>query len=262
MSSSKCPVNKCDGTGIILVDYPPNGYYKDYNYPHTVSHRCECSGKSSAEFRRSRAYLPYQYSSMKGKDFDWNLYNCDVTKQKMIVNDFIINFTDYEKSSKGLYVYSRTKGSGKTMLSAVIANELMDRISMSVKFVTVLDLLELVKKNYKSGDYNDEIAEFYKARLLILDDIGTEIKKEHTDMVLFQLINERCNKKLTTIFTSNLAIENLSLDERTIDRINSMAIMINIPDVPVRKNKTEKENMDFLYRNREKSSKTWYSDDK
>lgn len=245
-----------------MTEYPPHGYYKNYNYPHTVARKCECSGKTSSEYRRSRAYLPLKYSNVRASDFKWDIYNCDVQNQIRIMNDFLTYFEDYEKASKGLYIYSRTKGSGKTMLSCVIANELMNQISMSVKFTTVLDLLELIKKNYKSGDLNEEIAEFYKARLLILDDIGTEIKKEHTNMILFQLINERCNKKLTTIFTSNLLIESLKLDERTVDRINSMAIVVEIPDVPIRKMKTEKENVDFLNRSRHKPARTWYLDEK
>lgn len=249
-SSSKCPVHKCDGTGVILIEYPPFGYAKDYGHYHTVAHKCECKGKSNVEHRRERALLPPQYLKVKASDFDWNIYsvhgNIDTSAQKRIVNLFITQFAEYEKAGKGIFLYSKAKGSGKTMLSCIIANELIARLSLSVKFISVIDLLELVKKNYKGGDYNEDIESFFKTRLLILDDIGTEHKTEHTDMVLYRLINERSNNNLTTIFTSNLSIDQLKLDERTVDRINKMAISVDLPNICVRKIKAEEEKKKFL----------------
>lgn len=248
--SSKCPVHKCDGTGIILIEYPPYGYEKDYGYTHTVAHHCECSGKASSEYRRSRSLLPKEFINKQGKDFNWNLYGCDTDYPKSIVNDFIMNFYDFEKKGFGLYIYSKTKGSGKTMLSCCIANELMERVDMPVKFVTILDFMDIVKKNYKNDDFNEDIKALYKARLLILDDLGVEIKKEHTDMKLYQLINERCNNQLSTIITSNLKLDELKLDERTVDRIEKMGMVVELPNVPIRRYKAEEEKKKFLSRNR------------
>lgn len=250
ISSSKCPVHKCDGTGIILVEYPPFGYAKEYGLSHTVAHKCECSGKANIDHRRERSMLPPQYLNKKAKDFNWEIYKqqggFDINPQKKMVNLFITQFTEFEKAGKGIFLYSKAKGSGKTLLSCIIANELIERYSLSVKFTSVIDLLEMVKKNYKNGDYNEDIDSFFKSRLLILDDIGTECKTDHTDMILYRLINERCNNRLTTVFTSNLSIDQLKIDERTVDRINKMAISIDIPNVCVRKIKAEEEKIDFL----------------
>lgn len=248
--SSKCPVHKCDGSGIILVEYPPFGYYEDYDEYCTVAHHCECSGKASSEYRRSRSLLPKEFLDKQGKDFNWNLYGCDTDSPKSIVNDFILNFQDFEKQGFGLYIYSKTKGSGKTMLSCCIANELMNRVDMSVKFITILDFMDMVRKNYKNEDYSDDIKSLFKARLLILDDLGVEIKKEHTDMMLYQLVNERCNNQLSTIITSNLKADELKLDERTVDRLDRMGMFIELPNVPIRRNKAEEEKKKFLSRNR------------
>lgn len=248
--SSKCPVHKCDGTGIILVEYPPYGYEKDYGYPHIVAHHCECSGKANSDYRRSRSLLPKEFLNKQGKDFNWNLYNCDIEYPKSIVNDFILNFHDFEENGLGLYIYSKTKGSGKTMLSCCIANELIERVDMPIKFITVLDFMELVRKNYKNDDYGDDIHSLFKARLLILDDLGVEMKKEHTDMMLYRLVNERSNNQLSTIITSNLKFDELKLDERTIDRIGKMGAVVELPNVPIRRNKAEEDKRKFLSRNR------------
>lgn len=248
--SSKCPIHKCDGSGVILVEYPPYGYAKDYGYYHTVAHKCECAGATSSDYRRSRSLIPKEYLDKKGKDFNWSLYSCNVDNQKAIVNDFIINFTDFEMNGKGLYIYSKTKGTGKTMLSCCIANEILQKYDMSVKFISVLDFMDLVRKNYKNDEYGEEIHSLFRCRLLILDELGVEMKKEHTDMMLYQLINERCSNRLTTIITSNLTIEELNLDDRTVDRIDKMGIAIKLPDVPIRRIRAEEEKKQFLMRKR------------
>lgn len=231
------------------MEYPPYGYDRDYGYIHTVAHKCLCSGKSNIEFRKSRSMIPPQYLNVRATDFKWDVYDKNnVDPIKKIVNDFIINFRDYEKQSYGLFLYSRTKGSGKTMLSCVIANELIERYAISVKFTTVLDFLDMIRKNYKNDDYSEDIEALFKSRLLILDDIGIEKKSEHTDMKLYQLINERCSNNLVTIFTSNLSINELKLDERIIDRVNKMAVTLDIPEVPVRRIKVDEEKRKFLNR--------------
>lgn len=233
-----------------MIEYPPYGYAKDYGYCHIVAHKCECSGKINAEYRQSRALIPAKYVNKHAFDFDWNVYGCDIQQQKYIVNDFIQNFHEYEASGVGLYIYSKTKGSGKSLLSAIIANTLMEKMSLSVKFIAVVDLLEMVRKNYKAGDYDNDIEAFFKTRLLILDDIGVEMKKEHTDLILYRLINERSNNRLTTIFTSNLPIDDLKLDDRTIDRINEIAAVVDIPNVPVRRNMAAEKKRNFIFRNK------------
>lgn len=249
--SDKCPFHKCDGSGRILVEYPAHGFEKDYGYPHIVAHPCECSGKSNSDYRRSRALIPPEYIGKRIVDFDWSIYEkykCDVSPIKKIVNDFINNYHEYEKKPFGLYLYSKTKGSGKTLLSTIIAEELISRYSVSVKFITVLDFLSMVKKNYKADEYSDDILSLFQTRILILDDIGIEIKKEHTDMILYQLINERCNNHLITLYTSNLSLEELKLDDRIIDRINKTTIVLDIPNVPVRRIRSDEDKMKFLQR--------------
>lgn len=232
-----------------MIEYPSGGYEKGYGYAHTVAHKCECSGKASAGFRRARSMIPFEFIDAKGKDFDWTLYETNVALQKKIINAFVTKYKEFEKKSKGLYLYSKTKGSGKTMLACCLANEILETINMSVKFVTALDYIELVKSTYESKEYKEELRSLYSARLLILDDIGVEAKNsrnEHTDMMLYKLINDRVSDKLMTIITSNVRLDDLKTDERTVDRIRKMSIVVNIPEVPVRMKLAESENVDFL----------------
>ena len=57
--------------------------------------------------------------------------------------------------------------------------------------------------------------------LLILDDLGTEFNNSYTLAQLYQLINDRLNKGLSTVITSNIHLNEIKpkYDERIYSRI-------------------------------------------
>ena len=83
--------------------------------------------KEETEFRKARSMVPFNFIGLKGKDFNWDIYGKDVNKAKKYVNNFILKFEQFRKHGMGLYIYSATKGSGKTMLSCCILNEISER---------------------------------------------------------------------------------------------------------------------------------------
>lgn len=201
---------------------------------------------TNGEYRRARAMLPFSYIGMRASDFDWGVYGEELPDQKQAVNAFILNFGAWQKEGKGLYIYSKTKGSGKTMLSCCLANELMERLDIVVKFISIPELLEMTKKSFKDFSEKAELDSIRKAELLVLDDIGTEMKKEWVDSVLFRLIDWRYTNKLVTIFTSNIEIDSLKLDERIIDRIYEMCVPLALPEKSIRRQKSDKKNSEFM----------------
>ena len=132
------------------------------------------------------------------------------------------------------------------MLACCIVNALIQRRNVCVKFISIPDFLELTKKKYKGIVDKEEIDSITGAELLIVDDIGVEMKKEWIDTELFRLIDSRYNRKLVTIFTSNLPIEELKIDERIADRINARSIILRLPDVSIRGQQNERDKKMFL----------------
>lgn len=206
--------------------------------------------ESDSRFRRIRAMIPFKYQGLRGNDFNWSIYNVDVGEQLRLINGFMINFNRFREEGKGLYIYSQTKGSGKTMLACCLLNELSYRYAVSTKFVTVLDFIEMTKKSFK-GEMEDVDA-IYKAGVLILDDIGVQMSKEWVDTVLYRLINDRYNNKRITIYTSNIPVDKLKIDERTAERIEADTFCIDMPEVPIRKqqtNETKDQLLDTILKN-------------
>lgn len=186
-----------------------------------------------SEFRRVRAMVPFEFMNLTGKDFDWTSYDTDIAGEKDLVSNFIMNYPQFVEKGMGLYIYSGTKGSGKTMLSCCILNEISKRYRGSTKFINILDFLEMTKKDFQGTE--SETQALYNASLLVIDDIGVQMKKEWVDTVLYRLINDRYINQKPTIYTSNVLIEDLRMDDRILDRIDSSTCLVSLPEVPVRK---------------------------
>lgn len=202
----------------------------------------------NGKFRSARSMIPFEHLDKRAKDFDWALYgdDSDVEKGRKMANAFVLNFQKFRQAGKGLYIHSNTKGTGKTYLSYCLANEVMVRYDVNVKFTSVLEYLDLTKKGYSSMADKEEKDGIIRATVLILDDIGVEVSKEWVNTMLYQLINYRYDNKLITIFTSNYPLEQLKVDDRIKDRINFMCLPLHIPEVPIRLMETDKANSEFI----------------
>lgn len=209
--------------------------------------RYNCSSAAETGFRRSRAMMPFQYMDKTGKDFDWNIYGVDSEESKKVVNAFLIKFPEVSEHGFGLYIYSKTKGSGKTMLSCCIINELAKRyVAYSYKFCSVPDLIELTK-DFHNQEAQKAVRELYSCSVLVLDDIGAQMSKEWTNSVLYRLINTRMNDKRVTIYTSNMEMDKLNLDERIIDRISAGTYKVSLPEVSIRQKEAWERKREVLY---------------
>lgn len=244
--SYQCKYKKCDGTGWITTVYPPYGYREDYQYSCEVVSKCICNGgKDASEFRRIHSMIPSEYLDKRGKDFKWDLYQEDINRQKSIINSFITKFSEFDNHGKGLYIYSTTRGSGKTFLSCCIANELSEK-GIKVKFINVLDLIDLCKKNFDKDAYRDEIDALFNAHVLIIDDLGCEKGSEWFDNLFLRLVNTRHGKKKIMIYTSNICPERLKFDDRISSRIQEASINIKLPDENIRSILAKEKTNEFL----------------
>ena len=193
--------------------------------------------------RKSRSMMPLEYVYKSAKDFKWDMYCEDVETQKKIANVFVVKFQEFKKQGRGLFISSKTKGSGKTFLACCIANEVLKDHDISVKFVTVPDYLEIVKDK----DKKDLISEILNCSLLILDDIGVETdKQEWINNALFRLVDSRKNRMLPTIYTSNYAMDELPGEERITERVIECSVPLVMPEQNIRRKKAEEKTKDFL----------------
>lgn len=196
------------------------------------------------------ANIPTEFIGVKVNDFNCMLYTTTkainvATAARKATKNYILEFEKYNAEGKGLYYYSNEKGSGKTMLALALGNALMSIYSMSVKFVTTLDLFAEIKKTYdKNSEFKEsELLDSLKqVQVLILDDIGTEKQGGWVNEILYQILNTRMASKLVTIFTSNVHLSQLKHDERIKSRIEKMSFPVQMPEESIRRQIANREN--------------------
>lgn len=205
---------------------------------------------------KDRANIPQSFYDKRLSDFDWNIYKdssgreINMSEKKSYIESFINDFEKWEKQGLGFYIYSEMKGSGKTFLASCICNSLIDKYPIGTRFVAASQLLDIAKNSNGSGDYeHDQLALLCNCKLLVIDDIGQ--KNCGTDWmndVLFQIVDARYQKKIVTIFTSNMNMQQLSnaVDDRIADRINRMTIQLTLPNYAVRAKEANEQKLNFL----------------
>lgn len=105
---------------------------------------------------------------------------------------------------------SGNPGLGKTFLSACIAAAVADR-GYSVVYETAGHLLTKMERARFSGDEaaRQEAESYTQCDLLILDDLGTEMPGQFTNVALYGLINDRLLAGRPTIISTNLTSDEL-----------------------------------------------------
>ncbi len=123
----------------------------------------------------------------------------------------------FAKKPDGWLVLTGSSGSGKTHLAASVANNLI-KAGQPALFIVVPDLLDHLRSTFSPGSeisYDELFNQVLNAPLLILDDLGTQSSTAWAQEKLFQIVNNRFNSKLPTIFTTNLMPEELPERLRT-----------------------------------------------
>lgn len=140
------------------------------------------------------------------------------------------------KSGAGLLLWGGV-GTGKTFLSACVANALLDR-SIPVLMPVTGDLL-----NKLMGIYPSERSDFLKSlnaySLLILDDLGMEHSSEFAMSQMFNIVDGRYRTGKPLIVTTNLTLQELKhppdlVHARIYDRLLEMCTPIRINGQNVR----------------------------
>ena len=114
-------------------------------------------------------------------------------------------------------------GTGKTHLGCAIAQYLIGK-GLTAYYSTVQRALRRVKDTW-SRDAAESEATAIKAMtsvdLLVLDEIGVQFGSDTEKTLLFDILNERYERRRPTLLLSNLAKEDVAkfLGERVMDRL-------------------------------------------
>lgn len=233
--STEYRCSKCRDTGW-------ENYTDDKGYEYTRECSCGIRKRQILEKRLRFANIPEAFKKMRLNTFSRNIYRNPESLRIIeidckAVDWWFDNIERMKAEGKGLYLYSNCKGNGKTRMVASIANELVCEHGMNVKFATSIQIINEIKASWDKNDKTTEnqlLNDLSTVEVLIIDDFGIESVKDWISEKIYQIINQRYINNLITIYTSNLAVDELTYDDRIVNRIVEKSYMLRFPEESIR----------------------------
>ncbi|WP_342540367.1 ATP-binding protein [Heyndrickxia sp. FSL K6-6286] len=241
--SDKCPYKQCDGSGYIV--------FKELGEVKMAI--CECRQDKELLTKFKFAKIPIDLQDCTVKEFRTDIYRVEENRMKAefakrVASEFTENFHEFKDHGKGLYLYSKTTGSGKSRLAVSIANDIIRRFDINVLYISSANMLNELKNTFdnKNGIRELDISNYYgNVEVLIIDDFGVEKASDWSESIFTQILEERMNNKKVTILTSNLSVEELSGKYpagRIQGRIEKITFPLAMPEESVRSILAAEEN--------------------
>ena len=201
----ECPI--CHGVGFVRQDLPVT----DPNFGRLIPCVCQTNhrkGKptpSGANLNRLADYTTKTFDnfSVKGR---MGLGD----EQEKSLGIARSHAEQFSRDLKGWMVFCGGYGCGKTHLAAAIANHAAG-LGIPTLFLTVPDLLDTLRASFNSPEdpYASRFEEIRNVQLLVLDNLWTQNATSWAQEKLFQLFDHRYVKRLPTVVTTDMDLEEL-----------------------------------------------------
>lgn len=230
---------KCGGAREVILS-TSNGDMK-------VRCLCECEtaerderDRKDREEDRLRRINENKRIAFKDKE----LANCRLSDDDMqnpqihrVAENYVKNFSKGLKDCKGLVFYGSV-GTGKTFISACIANELLEQ-GYTASVTNFSRLINQIKSTFQKEEMIDELNLY---DLLVIDDYGVEAETDTNTEIIMNIIDARYRAKKPIIVTTNMSAEELKSPtdfrrNRIMSRLYEMCLFIEVKGYDRRKKK-------------------------
>jgi len=200
-----CP--HCGGSGYLRADLPVG--HPDFGRLDL----CVCRRRAVADQVRERLFSLSHLDELQGLTFETFLPRGRRglgERQAESLERAFNHSKAYASKLEGWLLLSGGYGCGKTHLAAAIANEAVN-LGVPTLFLTVPDLLDMLRFAYGAEDttFEERFDQIRNAKLLVLDDFGTQNATDWAREKLFQIINYRYINHLPMVVTTNLDLDEI-----------------------------------------------------
>lgn len=151
------------------------------------------------EALRTSSLIESKFKEVRFKTFQRTAENEQIYK---LAVKYVENFGEMYEKNQGLILWG-TVGTGKSYTAACIANELLERLTTVVMTSFVKILQDVQKPDFDEKEY---IRRLNEAKLLIIDDLGTERGTDYATEKVYNVIDSRYRAKKPMILTTNMTL--------------------------------------------------------
>jgi DNA replication protein DnaC len=200
-----CPI--CEGVGYLRQDLPIG--HPDFG----KLELCSCRQGQVEQAIRQRLYAMSNLDELNHLTFENFLPRGRIGLSPIQADSLEEAYNHayrFAQTLEGWLVLKGTYGCGKTHLAAAIANFAVS-LGVPTLFLTVPDLLDSLRFSYQNPEvaFEERFEEIRTAKLLVLDDFGTQNATPWAQEKLFQIINYRYINRLPLVVTTNLALNQI-----------------------------------------------------
>ncbi len=206
---------------IISLGYPED--YTDAHYTCPLckdtgyvngTRVCSCLKEALVTASISSSGIGNLIEKQSFGNFELGIYENDEKIQKIMKSNLETakGFAEGFGRGAGNLLFVGKTGTGKTHLSTAIAREVI-KSGFDVIYDTTQNIISDFETDRFKNAYSqaDNISDKYlECDLLIMDDLGAEFTTQFTVSCIYNLINTRQNRGLSTIISTNLEMKELS----------------------------------------------------
>lgn len=170
--------------------------------------RKACEYKANQETNKMFVNMPKDTRDLTLADIK-NIWNPEEMYQ---VNKAIDSAYNYKTTNKGLYMYSKQTGTGKTTLMASLARGIRNHYKVSIFFASEDYIFDKVKESWRDDSELSEdklIKDIAKNDVIFIDELGQSTNTWSTK-TLKKLLDEIINNGSKLYITSNYGLNDLA----------------------------------------------------
>lgn len=174
---------------------------------------CQCLLEYCAKEQKKELSKMLDLGAQSFESFSLNWYSSRVDSEQGMspranmegVYEACEDYARHFKPDSGNLLFFGSVGLGKTFLSAAIARE-VSAAGYSVVYDTAAHIFrQFEAEKFDRDDGADrDVSRVLRCDLLILDDLGTEMRTAFTISALYQIVNTRLMERRSTILNTNL----------------------------------------------------------